>query len=430
MEFELGFGAGVQKLAVPDENLIGVLLPNPVEVSLTGEAEVRRALGEPIGTPRLSEIVHPGETVAIVTSDITRPMPSAVVLPPVLEELYAAGIRREDITIVFGLGSHRKQTAEEQKKLVGENVFSAVRCIDGDPADCVRFGVTSRGTEVDIVRAVAEADRRICLGNIEYHYFAGYSGGAKAIMPGVSTRAAIQSNHSRMVEEAAAAGRLEGNPVREDIEEAARMVGVDFLLNVVLDEHKKIVFAVAGDLVKAHRAGCRYLDRLYAKHIYERVDIVVVSQGGAPKDINLYQTQKALDNAKHAVKDGGVIVLVGSCKEGLGEKVFEEWMTKSENPRSMIERIGRDFQLGGHKAAAIAMVLEHADIYLVSELEPDFVRGIFLTPFGDAQSALKRGSSKVRAACERTRDAVRRLYAPAVREIRSEIKSGIRRAAE
>lgn len=387
MEIELGFGAGVQKLAVPDENLIGILLPNPVEHALTGEAEVLRALSEPIGTPRLGEIVHPGEKIAIVTSDITRPMPSYKVLPALLDELYAAGVRREDITVVFGLGSHRKQTPDEQKKLVGERAFAEVKCIDGDDSDCVHIGTTRRGTPVDIVRPVAEADRRICLGNIEFHYFAGYSGGAKAIMPGVSTRAAIQSNHSRMVEEAAAAGKLEGNPVREDIEEAAGMVGVDFILNVVLDEHKQIVRAVAGDVVQAHREGCRYLDQLYAKRIYERVDIVVVSQGGAPKDLNLYQTQKALDNAKHAVKDGGVIILVGSCKEGMGEHVFEEWMTKSPSPESMIERIEQDFQLGGHKAAAIAMVLEHAEIYLVSELEPDFVSSIFLKPFSSVQTA-------------------------------------------
>jgi len=387
MEIELGFGAGVQKLTVPDENLIGILLPNPVEHALTGEEEVMRALSEPIGTPRLGEIVHPGEKIAIVTSDITRPMPSYKVLPALLNELYAAGVRREDITVVFGLGSHRKQTPDEQKKLVGERAFAEVKCIDGDDSDCVHIGTTRRGTPVDIVRPVAEADRRICLGNIEFHYFAGYSGGAKAIMPGVSTRAAIQSNHSRMVEQAAAAGKLEGNPVREDIEEAAKMVGVDFILNVVLDEHKQIVRAVAGDVVKAHREGCRYLDQLYAKRIFERVDIVVVSQGGAPKDLNLYQTQKALDNAKHAVKDGGVIILVGSCKEGMGERVFEEWMTKSPSPESMIERIERDFQLGGHKAAAIAMVLEHADIYLVSELEAEFVDSIFLKPFSTVQSA-------------------------------------------
>ena len=387
MEIELGFGTGVQALTVPDENLIGILLPNPVEHTLTGEAEVLRALAEPIGTSRLGQIVHPGEKIAIVTSDLTRPMPSYKVLPALLDELYAAGVKQEDITVVFGLGSHRKQTPDEQRKLVGERAFAEVRCIDGDDSDCLHVGTTRRGTPVDIVRAVAEADRRICLGNIEFHYFAGYSGGAKAIMPGVSTRAAIQSNHSRMVEQAAAAGKLEGNPVREDIEEAAQMVGVDFILNVVLDEHKQIVRAVAGDVVKAHREGCRYLDQLYAKRIYERVDIVVVSQGGAPKDLNLYQTQKALDNAKHAVKDGGVIILVGSCKEGLGEHVFEEWMTKSPSPRSMIERIKRDFQLGGHKAAAIAMVLEHADIYLVSELEPDFVRSIFLKPFSNVQDA-------------------------------------------
>jgi nickel-dependent lactate racemase len=387
MEFEIGFGTCAQQLTVPDENLICVLLPNPVAPQLTGEAEVARALASPIGSLRLKEVVRPGETVAIVTSDITRPLPSYQILPMVLDELMQAGISKEDVTIVFGLGSHRKQTPEEQKKLVGEAVFAEIKCIDGDDSDCVHYGYTSRGTPVDIVRAVAQADRRICIGNIEYHYFAGYSGGAKAIMPGVSTRAAIQSNHSRMVEAAAAAGKLTGNPVREDIEEAAKMVGVDFIVNVVLDEHKKIVHAVTGDMVQAHRAGCHYLDQLYGKPIANRADIVVVSQGGAPKDLNLYQTQKALDNAKHAVRKGGIIILVGSCKEGLGEHVFEEWMTQSPSAHSMIERVQRDFQLGGHKAAAIAMVLEDANIYLVSELDAAFVERIFLTPFSDVQTA-------------------------------------------
>jgi len=395
MEFELGFGICTQQLNVPDENLICVLRPNTVQQGLTGEAAVSRALENPIGTPRIGQIVHPGETVAIVTSDITRPLPSDKILPLLVEELLQAGIVREDITVVFGLGSHRKQTASEQKKLVGEQVYSQIKCIDGDDSDCVQYGFTSRGTPVDIVRVVAEANRRVCLGNIEYHYFAGYSGGAKAIMPGVSTRDAIQHNHSRMVEAAAVAGRLEGNPVREDIEEAARMVGVDFNVNVVLDEHKEIVHAVAGDMVQAHREGCRYLDRLYGKTITARADIVVVSQGGAPKDLNLYQTQKALDSAKHAVKKGGVIILVGSCKEGLGEEMFEEWMTSSPNAHSMIERIQVDFQLGGHKAAAIAMVLEDAEVYLVSELDADFVRQIFLTPFSDVQTAFDAAMQKI-----------------------------------
>jgi nickel-dependent lactate racemase len=158
---------------------------------------------------------------------------------------------------------------------------------------------------------------------------------------------------------------------------------------VVLDEHKKIIMAAAaGDAVKAHREACRFLDKIYRKEIPERADIVLVSQGGAPKDLNLYQTQKALDNAKHAVKKGGIIILIGSCKEGLGERVFEEWMTKSPDAASMITRIEKDFQLGGHKAAAIAMVLENADIYLVSDLPDDFVRQIFLEPKSSAQEAL------------------------------------------
>lgn len=395
MKLEFGFGEGVQAVEVPDRNLLGVLMANEVPKGLTNEAEVARALAHPIGTPRLGEIVHPGEKIAIVTSDITRPCPTWRILPALLDELYAAGCRREDIALVFALGSHRHHTPEEQRKLAGERAWAEIRCVDGDPSDCVHMGETDCGTPVDITRIVAEADRRICLGNIEYHYFAGYSGGAKAIMPGCSTREAIQSNHRMMVREEAHAGNLDSNPLRQDLEQAAAICGVDFIVNVVLDEHKQIVRAVAGDLVKAHREGCKFLDQMYLKKIDSRADIVLVSQGGAPKDLNLYQTQKALDNAKHAVKPGGTIILIGSCREGLGEKVFEQWMLSAPTPESMIERIGRDFQLGGHKAAAIAMVLKNAEIYLVSELDDDFVEKIFLKPAKSAQDALDRAFARL-----------------------------------
>lgn len=395
MKLEFGFGEGVQAVEVPDRNLLGVLMANEVPKGLTNEAEVARALAHPIGTPRLGEIVHPGEKIAIVTSDITRPCPTWRILSALLDELYAAGCRREDIALVFALGSHRHHTQEEQRKLAGERAWAEIRCVDGDPSDCVHMGETDCGTPVDITRIVAEADRRICLGNIEYHYFAGYSGGAKAIMPGCSTREAIQSNHRMMVREEAHAGNLDSNPLRQDLEQAAAICGVDFIVNVVLDEHKQIVRAVAGDLVKAHREGCKFLDQMYLKKIDRRADIVLVSQGGAPKDLNLYQTQKALDNAKHAVKPGGTIILIGSCREGLGEKVFEQWMLSAPTPESMIERIGRDFQLGGHKAAAIAMVLKNAEIYLVSELDDDFVEKIFLKPAKSAQDALDRAFARL-----------------------------------
>lgn len=394
MKIEVGFGEGTQTAEVPEKNIIKILKSNPVTGRLKGKEAVAASLAEPVGTPLLREIVKPGEKIAIITSDITRPMPTWEVMPPVLDELYAAGIQAEDITLIFALGSHRGHTEEEKKKLAGERAYREIKCIDSNPEDCVHIGTTKAGTPVDITRAAAEADRRICLGNIEYHYFAGYSGGAKAIMPGVSTPAAIQANHSMMIREAAHAGNITDNPIRKDIEEAADMVGVDFIVNVVLDEHKKIIYSVAGDVTKAHRKGCGFLDSLYQVKIPRRADIVIVSQGGAPKDINLYQTQKALDNSKHAVKEGGTIILVGSCKEGLGQKTFDEWMVEAKKPQDLIKRIKEDFKLGGHKAAAIAMVLEKAEINLVSEMDEKLVGNIFMNPYKSLEKAFEDAMKK------------------------------------
>ena len=393
MKINFGYGSGVQTVALPEKNLLGILESNPMIHDRRGEEAVAYALANPIGSLPLHQLVKPGQKVAIVTSDISRPLPTYKLLPSLLDELYRGGIRREDITLVFALGSHRTHTEEEKERLSGPR-GKEIRCIDSDVNDCIHMGTTDKGTPVDITRSVAEADFRICLGNIEFHYFAGYSGGAKAIMPGVSTPAAIQVNHRLMVSPDACAGKLEGNPIREDIEQAGEICGIDFIVNVVLDEHKEIVHAVAGDVTKAHREGCAYLDKMYRKELPEKADIVLVSQGGAPKDANLYQTQKALDNAKHAVKKGGTIILIGACPEGLGSKTFESWLLSAPTAHSMVERIGQEFQLGGHKAAAIGMVLENADIDLVSEMDPDFVRKIFMTPRTSAQEALDAAFQK------------------------------------
>lgn len=395
MIVEFGYDHTVQTVNVRDEQLMGVLLPAKLPVCEKAEEElVREAIAAPIGSPPLKEIIHPGEKIVIVTSDISRPMPTAKVLPPLLDALYDAGAAPEDITLVFALGIHRHHTREERETLAGARAFSEIKCIDSDPDDTVSFGRTQRGTPVEIMRCVAEADRRICLGNVEFHYFAGYSGGAKAIMPGVSTRAAISANHRHMTEAESGPARLEGNPVREDIEEAAAMVGVDFIVNVVLDAHKHIVRAAAGDVTAAHRVLCTFLKDSYLCRIAQRADIVLVSQGGAPKDANLYQLQKALDNAKHAVKRGGIIILIGSAKEGFGETSFEAWFRQATSPRELIERLHGHFVLGGHKAAAIAMVECEADIYLVSDWEERAVRDIFMTPFPTAQAALDAALEK------------------------------------
>lgn len=288
--YSVGFGHAEQTLCVPEKNVLAFLSPNAIPSTGTEKELIEKAMRGPVNCFPQERLVSPGKKIAIVTSDITRPMPSQQTLPLLLRRLREAGIPDPDITIVFGLGSHRLHNKREKRHLAGHGIYEFIRCLDSSEKDFVLMGITSSGTPVEITRTVGEADIRICLGNIEYHYFAGYSGGAKAIMPGVSTRKAIQANHAEMTRPEAAAGLLEGNPVRDDLEEAVHFCPIHFLLNVVLDEHKKVIFAAAGHYIDAHREGCRFLDRLYKTEIPRKADIVIASQGGAPKDLNLYQT--------------------------------------------------------------------------------------------------------------------------------------------
>ncbi len=396
MEIILKYGRTSQRLPFPAGMRVAVLSPGRTAGS-GGETDlIRSALADPIGSPRLSRLVSPGQQVVIVTSDITRPCPTARLLPHVLDELRHAGVADADVTVVFGLGTHRPHTREEQEALVGPAIFRRVRCIDSDPSDVERVGTTRRGTPVDVFRPVRRADVRILLGAIEYHYFAGYSGGLKALVPGVCNEATIQANHRRMTEPGAITGNLEHNPVRDDIDEAGELIGAQFLLNVVLDEGKRVVRAVAGEPRLAHREGCAGLDAFGRATVEEPADLVVVSAGGSPKDINLYQAQKALDNARHVVRARGIILLVAECPEGLGHHTFEEWMHDPGGPDAILARIRREFVLGGHKAAAVAMAMKQAAIFLVSALPPDRARGMGFRPFTCVEDA-------VRAALEASR---------------------------
>jgi len=363
---ELPFGHSQLAVSVPASNLLGVFVPRETEAVTDEMSVVRGALENPIGLPRLRNLARPGQRVVIVTSDGTRPCPSERLLPPVLDELTAEGVSERDITVVIGLGLHRPMTEDELQAVVGTEVYRRVRVVNHDAKDTIRVGVTSFGTPVEIFRPVVEADFRVCLGNLEFHYFAGYSGGAKAILPGCASDATVTANHAMMVRPEAKAGRLAGNPVRADLEEGAAMVGVDFILNVVVDGKHRIVGAVAGDVTAAHRAGCDMVAQRGVVAIPALADIVLVSAGGYPKDVNLYQAQKALDNAAYAVKPGGVIILAAECGEGCGNRMFEQWMTQGDTPPQLLERIQQRFVLGGHKAAAIALVSRKARVFLVS----------------------------------------------------------------
>ncbi len=387
--FNLAYGDTQLDVDMPSANVLGVLEPLSSGPPRDEAEVVRLALAQPIGCPCLRDLVRAGQRVAVITSDLTRPCPSERLLPFLLDELAEAGIRDEDMTIVLALGLHRPMTEPEIMAAVGPAVYQRVRVLNHDPADVIRLSITSRGTPIDVFRAVVEADVRICAGNLELHYFAGYSGGAKAILPGCASKATIQANHAMMVMPEACAGRLDGNPVRADLEEGAAMVGIDFILNVVVDSEHRIVAAVAGEVTAAHRRGCELVAEQGIVPVAELADIVLASAGGFPKDVNLYQAQKGLDNAAHAVRHGGAIVLVAECREGLGNATFEAWLREASSPDEVLERIQKEFVLGGHKAAAVASVLKKADVCLVSSMPADLVKSCGLISFDDVHQAVR-----------------------------------------
>ncbi|RQD72304.1 MAG: nickel-dependent lactate racemase [Tindallia sp. MSAO_Bac2] len=394
---KLKYGKELIDLEIPAKNLMKVLLANPLEHEIDEafeREEIKNALQNPMGTPMLKDMVRKGQKIVIMASDITRPAPSYKMIPPLVEELTDAGIEDEDIKIIFGMGIHRRHTEEEKRKLVGEELYQRIRCVDSNEEMYIDLGHTSRGTPIHLCRSIVEADIRICTGNIEYHYFAGYSGGAKAIMPGAANYESIRHNHKLQLDDRAASGVLEGNPVREDIDEIGSVLEITFILNVVLNEKKQVAKAFAGDAYQAHRAGCRFLDSLYSVCIPELADIVVVSAGGNPKDLNMYQAQKALDNASHAVKDDGIIILVGECKEDFGEETFEEWIRAAESPQDLIDRLKREFMLGGHKAAAIAKVVNKATVMFVTSMSHENAEQMYFVHCSSIREALEKALEK------------------------------------
>jgi len=373
VEIWLPYGKTEVCARIPTGNFLGSLEPREKPGVQNPEAEIERAMREPLGTKRLREMAKLGDRVAIVVDDATRATPSYLMIPKILDELNSAGVKNEDITIIFACGIHREVKDDEMKGLLGEETLKKVRAINHDPQaeDQVRLGTTSLGTEVCVNRVFAEADVKILTGDVGLHYYAGYGGGRKSVLPGVASVQTIQRNHALLLRPNARTGMLEGNPVHEDMVEAARLARVDFTLNLVTNSKQEIVKAFAGDMDQVFQEGVKLVDEMYKVPLERRADVVVVSAGGHPFDINLYQAYKGIDNALNAVKRGGVIVLVAECPEGHGHEVFYEWMTKFKTLKEMEKALSRNFLLGGHKAYYLRRALERVHIILVS-IMPDY----------------------------------------------------------
>jgi len=364
---------------ISDKNLWEIVKTKNEPAGVRDErGEIDRALRNPIESQQLSRIVKSKSTVVITQEDHTRGTPGTLLIPPLLDILNKTGVPDENITIIFACGTHRGVKPEEQKKLVGEEVLERIQCISNncDAPDFVQLGVTSRNTQVEINAIAAQADHLIVTGKVGYHYYAGFSGGRKSILPGISSRKTINQNHAFLISDLAVTGNLKENPIHEDMVEAANMLKSVFMLNIVRNTKKELLQAFAGNLFAAHQKACEFYDSLYRVKVKGLADIVLVG-AGYPKDIDLYQAYKAIDNAQMIVKPGGVIVAALECREGHGHPVFYEWAKKFKTYEELEHQVKTNFVMGGHKAYYIAKVQQKAKIILVSKMNSKEVRDLF-----------------------------------------------------
>ena len=358
---------------IPTRNFLGAIEPEEKPGVADPRAEIERALREPVGAKQLNEIAKPGDRAVIVVDDATRATPSHLIVPPILDELNRAGVKDEDVTIIFACGAHRAVEPEEMEKLVGEDTLKRVKAISHDykSEEQVYLGKTRFGTKVYVNKTFAEADVRVLTGDLGLHSYAGYGGGRKSLLPGISSFDTLRKNHAMLLHPKAKMGVLEGNPVHEDMMEAAKLAKVNFILNIVTNSRQELVRAFAGDLEQAFYEGVKLVDEIYKVPIERRGDIVVVSPGGHPFDIDLFQACNGVISALESVKRGGVIVLVAECPEGHGNDVFYEWMIKFRSLEQMEREVKRRFLFGGHKAYYLTKALQRVQIILVS-IMPDY----------------------------------------------------------
>jgi len=393
MKMKLKYGKEEVQLALPGKNILKILNSEEQEVLLNPEDKLADLLKNPMDSPSLKKLIQQkrAEKILIIVNDITRPTPYEVILPSLLGELHhQKGIKKENIIFIIATGIHRSNSQKEIKEMFGENIFSAYKFINHDCDDPYSkdLGKLKSGNKLWVDPIVSDIDFIITTGVIVPHYFAGFSGGRKSILPGICGRKTIEANHAKMVHSNSRAGNLKGNPVHEEMQEAAGRVGVDFNINVVINERHEIIEIVAGELYKSWLKGVEVCKKIYLCPIKQKAEVVIVSAGGYPKDINVYQAQKALDNAYQAVKLGGTIILLAECAEGYGEDIFEKWIEEANTPDDIITRLKNKFILGGHKAYSIAKLTKEVEVILISSLPPDKVRKLFFIPMKNVSQAI------------------------------------------
>lgn len=402
---ELKYGKSKVEISFDGAKSVKTLLENPMREIEDIEKEFRYCVEDGvIGSKPLKEIISPADPVTIVISDLTRFwMRQDVICELLVKYLHEEmGVPFENIAVVIALGTHRKNSEEERKTLAGEYVFNNVSMVvdhDCDADDLVYVGETSLGTRVE-VNPLALGRKLIVISGTVHHIMAGYGGGRKSIIPGIASRQTIKENHIRaldpvkpMSDERVGSGRVLENPINLDMEEAGRLVEPNFGINICVNSASKHSGLFCGDFDKAWKASCLYIQKSYGLPIDHEADIVFVSCGGFPKDLNFYQSTKSLFNAIKALKKGGTVVMLAECPEGSGARDFFDWIVPLREGH-LDESLRKDFTIGGYIFYAACEAIKKGNILLLSNIEPNEVKAMGVTAFSDINELMKHADTK------------------------------------
>jgi len=400
-EIELGYGRRAFEFSF-DEARFSVVNPDRGSRSPLKDFEVGAALDDPIASPPIDEFVSSDDSVLIVVSDATRATASAQVVNLLVRRLVQAGVSPARMAVIFATGIHRPVTEKEKVELLTPFIVQRLRVLEHDAYDQTKlsaFGITESGVTVELNSALKQFSRVFLTGGIRFHYFAGFTGGRKSICPGLASAKTIEATHMLALDFESGSrkagvrtGALDGNAVHEECERVAALVAPAFSISTIVDEQKQATRLFCGDWRLAHRAACDYyLDHFSARVPLKR-DIVIVSSGGFPHDINLIQAHKALDMAALACNDGGTIILLAECSDGLGRPDFLKWFD-ARDARALAARLVNGYEVNGQTAWALLTKAERFRVCLVSELPPDDVRRMRMIPVQTIDEALEQAGS-------------------------------------
>ncbi|MEA2103377.1 MAG: nickel-dependent lactate racemase [Candidatus Cloacimonadota bacterium] len=392
ISIDLKFGKETKKLVVSQKNVIDILKMRNIPSSQNPHKMIKGKLRTPIGAKPLTKLLlqkNP-QQIVIIVSDITRPGPFNLLLEALLEEINSVEIQFA-IQIIIANGTHRKMTDQEKRFHYGDFVVDNYQVSNHDcrADDLVDMGEMKSGNRLLINRKVIEADFVITVGSINPHYFAGFSGGRKSILPGVSGYSTTRENHSNIIYKYARLGKLAGNKIHLEMSEAAHKVGVDFTLNMVLNRRKEIIDCVAGDIEKSFLKGIEEYKNYNSVQFSELADVIFTSTGGYPKDMSFYQSQRTLNNVIGMLKQGGTIVISTESGEGIGQDDMEKVLKSAKCVDDLFKVKKSEIQIGGHRAFATGKLLKKADILVLSNMPDKLVEDVHFTPIASFEKAVR-----------------------------------------